>query len=68
MNIDKKRGDGMRVVYVKATCKCGHVIPFLTNKFVYCRYCGRKVYPEKKSEFRDKVMNEIKKIKEKENE
>lgn len=51
----------MKVVYVKAKCKCGHVIPFLTNKFAYCWYCGKKVYPEKKAEFRDRVMKEIKK-------
>ena len=50
-----------RVKPVKITCICGHVVAFISNAPRYCTHCGRKVYPTKKSEFREKLMKEINK-------
>lgn len=52
-------GEVVRLYKVK--CKCGHTISFLSNHFVICKHCGRKVYPTKRSEFKDKLLKEIKK-------
>ena len=52
---------GEKIRLLKVKCKCGHVISFLNNHYAICRHCGTKVYPTKKSEFKDKLMKEIKK-------
>lgn len=52
---------GEKVRLFKVKCQCGHTISFLSNHFVMCNHCGRKVYPTKKSEFKDKLLKEIKK-------
>lgn len=46
---------------VKVTCKCGHVLDFISNKSRYCNHCGRTVYPTKKCEFKEKLIKEINK-------
>ncbi len=43
----------------KVKCKCGHVIVMLNKKVKVCWWCGRKVYFDKKEEFKDKLKNEI---------
>lgn len=52
---------GEKVRPVKVTCKCGHVIAFISNAPRYCTYCGKKVYPTKRCEFKEKLLKEIKK-------
>lgn len=52
-------GELIRLYKVK--CKCGHIISFLSNHYIICSYCGRKVYPTKRSEFKDKLLKEINK-------
>ena len=46
---------------VKATCKCGHVIPFYHNVKKVCWHCGRTVYPSDKAKVVDRLIKEIKK-------
>ena len=56
-----------KVRYYRKRCpNCGHSISFLTNHYVICDYCGIKVYPTEKAEFKDKMILELRK-KEKEN-
>lgn len=52
---------GERIKLFKVKCKCGHVISFISNHFMICNHCGRKVYPTQKSEFKDKLLKEIRK-------
>lgn len=40
---------------------CGHSVSFLRNQPLICSWCKHKVYPNKKSEFKDKLMKEIRK-------
>lgn len=58
---DRSAVTGEKVVFHKVMCDCGHSLSFLSNHFIICGYCGKKVYPTKKSEFKDKLMKEIKK-------
>lgn len=51
---------GEPIKLLKVKCECGHTISFLSNHYVICTHCGRKVYPTKKSEFKDKLLKEIK--------
>jgi uncharacterized protein with PIN domain len=51
---------GEKIRLIKVKCKCGHTISFMKNHFAICSYCGRKVYPTKKSEFKDKLIKELK--------
>ena len=51
-------GEVIKLYRVK--CKCGHSISFIRNHFTICNHCGRKVYPTQKSEFKDKLLKEIK--------
>lgn len=46
---------------VKVNCQCGHVLAFISNIPRFCNHCGRKVYPSKRSEFKEKLLKEIKK-------
>lgn len=47
---------------VKIKCKCGHklVIPVWVDKQV-CSWCGYYVYRNKRLEFKEKLMKEMKK-------
>ena len=50
----------------KVKCNCGHsviVLPKHINKKGYsiCSHCGKKIYCEKKDEFKDKLLREMKK-------
>lgn len=50
-----------RIKPVKVTCKCGHVLAFISNKPRFCNHCGKIVYPTKRCEFKEKLLKEIKK-------
>lgn len=50
-----------RIMLYKVKCKCGHTLSFISNHFTICNHCGRKVWPNKQSEFKDKLMKELKK-------
>lgn len=52
---------GEAIKLYKVKCKCGHTISFIKNHYAICSHCGKKVYPTKKSEFRDKMLKEIRK-------
>ena len=39
----------------RAICKCGHTLYFISNHSAICDFCGRKVYPTKQCEFREKI-------------
>ena len=54
---------GERVKYVRAICKCGCSVYFLQNKPLICRYCGRTIYPTRRTEFKDKVNKLIRRRK-----
>ena len=60
MTKDNLRNDYIN--YMKIYCKCGHSINFLKNHSAICTYCGRKVYPSKDCEFKEKLKLKIKKI------
>lgn len=45
----------------KRKCKCGVVIVFYQPHPCICKNCGRKVYPTKKMEFKEKLKKEMKK-------
>lgn len=51
---------GEPIKLLKVKCKCGHTISFISNHYTICNHCGRKVYPTKKSEFKEKLLKEIK--------
>lgn len=46
----------------KITCKCGHVIfiPVFVDK-LNCTWCGRDTYRDKKKEFEERLIKELKK-------
>lgn len=50
-----------RIRLLKVKCKCGHTLSFISNGKVICNHCGRMVYANKKKEFNEKLMKEIKK-------
>lgn len=52
---------GKKINVFKIRCKCGHTISFVSNHYSICNHCGRKVYPTKKSEFKDKLLKEVSK-------
>lgn len=60
-NEDVSYYTGEKVRPVKVTCVCGHVLAFISNRPAICRHCGRKVHPTKKSEFRERLIKEMKK-------
>lgn len=47
---------------LKTKCKCGYrmLIPFHVDK-ILCSHCGKYVYRNKKTEFKDKLIKEMKK-------
>lgn len=45
----------------KTICKCGHRILFYNKKKVLCNWCGTFVYKNKKVEFKDKLLKEMRK-------
>lgn len=47
--------------FSKIRCKCGVDICFYNDYSAICSYCGRKIYPSRKCEFREKMKKEIKK-------
>ena len=52
---------GEPIKLLKVKCKCGHTLSFISNHYTICSHCGRKVYPTKKTEFKDKLLKEINK-------
>lgn len=40
---------------------CGHSVSFLRNQPLICSWCKHKVYPNKKSEFKEKLKIELRK-------
>lgn len=40
-------------------CECGQQIRFKYNKPCICKECGRKVYPSKEMEFKEKMKREM---------
>lgn len=52
---------GEKIKLYRVKCECGHVINFVSNHYAICNHCGRKVYPTKKTEFKDKLLKEINK-------
>ena len=40
---------------------CGHSVSFLKNQPIICSWCKHTVYPNKKSEFREKMIIELRK-------
>lgn len=48
---------------VKHYCKCGHTVYVpARNVFVYCNWCNRKVYQDKRSEFEYKLLRSLGKV------
>ena len=47
---------------VPVKCKCGHTINFLKNTKVICTWCGRVVYADEKTRFKEIIKKTIKKI------
>ena len=47
---------------LKVTCKCGHrvLIPKFLKKRI-CNWCGHWVYKNRKEEFKDRLLREIRK-------
>lgn len=47
---------------LKIKCKCGYktLIPFHVDKMI-CSHCGKYIYRNKKVEFKDKLMKEMRK-------
>ena len=47
----------------KRYCICGHSMNFYSNHSSICTYCGRRVYPTKDCEFKEKLKLQMKKNK-----
>lgn len=48
---------------LRVYCKCGHSIFMpIYLKHTICRYCGSKVYRNKKEEFKEKMALKLKRI------
>lgn len=47
--------------YVHVYCKCGKSCFFKRDYPAICSCCGRLVYPSKESEFKNKLIKEMKK-------
>lgn len=52
---------GEPIKLFKVKCDCGHTLSFISDHYSICNFCGRKVYPSKKSEFKDKLIKEMNK-------
>lgn len=52
---------GEMVCLKRVSCKCGHVLNFVSNHSKICDYCGRKIYPSKECEFKEKIEMEMRK-------
>lgn len=51
-----------KIRLVRRYCdNCHHSVSFLKDHFVICSFCGNKVYPNERSEFKDKLIKELKK-------
>ena len=50
-----KRDLQLPITQKRVKCKCGQVICFKNNFPARCRMCGRRVYPTKECEFKDKL-------------
>lgn len=48
---------------IRHKCKCGHTV-FIISKFdfVYCDWCGRKVFKNDKAKFKYKLLKNMGKI------
>lgn len=53
----KKNKWQLPTTYVKVACECGEILHFHHNFPAICNRCGRKVYPTKEWEFKDKIKN-----------
>ena len=50
--------------YEHVYCRvCKHSIFFKSNYEVICSYCGALVFPSKRCEFKNKLKNELRKVK-----
>lgn len=60
MTLANRREDYYNQIKVK--CKCSHVliIPKFRDK-AFCKYCGHYVYRNKATEFKDKLLQQMKK-------
>lgn len=59
-NNEEKLLDALNKAKVK--CKCGHVILMIRKSYEICTWCGRKVYRNKKDEFKEMLKKQIKKV------
>lgn len=51
---------GEPVNLFRVKCKCGHTLNFIRNHPQRCTFCGRVVYPSKRTEFKEKLLKKIK--------
>ena len=56
---DKKHSE--YITQITRYCKCGHSLNFLSNHSAVCDYCGRRVYPSKVCEFKERLEKERRK-------
>ena len=60
-NKDISRISGEEVKLERSVCECGHVMSFIKPHSQTCHHCGRLVYPNKKIEFREKMLRSLRK-------
>ena len=58
----KKNKWQLPTTYVKVACECGEILHFHQNYPAICNRCGRKVYPTKEWEFKDKIKKYVKRL------
>lgn len=66
MNLKEIEIYAHKIEHARATCECSRVVYFtkrrgIDNGFIICSYCGKKIYRNKKEEFKDKMMSELRK-------
>jgi len=55
----KKDNFRLPKTYAIVKCKCGEQFRFHNNFPAICNYCGRKVYPTKLLEFKEKIKKTL---------
>lgn len=59
--IECKRADSLMAVRHK--CKCGHVVYIPAKcKFIYCNWCGRKVWENDKTKFKYLLQQKMEQV------
>ena len=58
-NKEISRISGEEIKLERAVCECGHVLSFIRPHAQICKHCGRLVYPNKRIEFKDKMMRKL---------